>query len=49
MVMVVVPLSPVAGVMTTLRPVPLPPPKMMLASGTNVVFDDVAESVKPLG
>ncbi len=25
------------------------PPKMMLASGTNVVFDEVAESVKPLG
>jgi|SRR5688572_6074635 len=47
-VMVVVPNSPVAGVITTLRPLPLPP-KTMLPSGTNVAFDDVAESVRPLG
>ena len=49
MVMVVVPLSPVAGVMTTLRFTPFPPPKVMLAIGTNVAFEDVAESVNPLG
>ena len=48
MVMVAVPLSSAAGVITTLRPLPLPP-KTMLPSGTNVVFDDVAESVRPLG
>src|SRR5688572_5404971 len=49
MVMVDVPLSPVAGVMTTLRLAPVPPPKTMLAIGTSVAFDDVAESVNPLG
>ena len=47
-VMVEVPLSPATGVMTTLRSAPLPP-KMILASGTNVAFDEVAERVNPLG
>src|SRR5688572_20647167 len=49
MVMVTVPLSPAAGVMTTFRAAPVPPPKTILASGTKVVFEEVAESVKPLG
>ena len=49
MVMVVVPLSPATGVMTTLRSAPVPPPKVMLAIGTKVTFDEVAESVNPLG
>ena len=49
MVMVEVPLSPAAGVMTTLRSASVPPPKVILAIGTNVVFDEVAESVNPLG
>ena len=49
MVMVEVPLSPATGVMTTLRSAPVPPPKVMLAFGTNVAFDEVAESVNPLG
>src|SRR5688572_29886378 len=48
-VIVAVPLSPVAGVMTTLRFAPFPPPKVMLAIGTNVAFDEVAESVNPPG
>ena len=48
MVMVVVPLSPDAGVMTTSRLAPLPP-NVILASGTRVVFEEVAERVKPLG
>ena len=49
MVMVDVPLSPVTGVMTTLRLALLPPPKVMFASGTRVVFDEAAESVSALG
>ena len=48
-VIVAVPLSPAAGVMTTLRSAPVPPPKVMLAIGTNVAFEEVAESVNPLG
>src|SRR5688572_552025 len=48
-VIVAVPLSPVAGVMTTLRSAPVPPPKVMLAFGTKVAFDEVPESVNPLG
>jgi len=35
-------------VMTTLRLAPVPP-KVILASGTRVVFEEVAESVNPLG
>ena len=49
MVMVVVPLSPGAGVMTTLRSASVPPPKVMLAFGTNVAFEEVPDSVNPLG
>ena len=49
MVMVDVPLSPAAGVMTTVRSAPVPPPKVILALGTSVAFDEVAESVNPLG
>ena len=48
-VIVEVPLSPATGVMTTLRFAPFPPPKVMLAFGTNVAFDEVPESVNPLG
>ena len=48
-VIVEVPLSPATGVMTTLRFAPVPPPKVMFAFGTNVVFDEVPESVNPLG
>ena len=48
-VMVEVPLSPATGVMTTLRSAPLPPPKVILATGTSVAFDEVADSVNPLG
>src|SRR6186713_1295802 len=48
-VIVEVPLSPAAGVMTTLRLAPLPPPKVMLATGTNVAFEEVPETVKPVG
>src|SRR6186997_2235022 len=44
-VIVVVPLAPAAGVTTTLRLAPLPP-KMILASGTSAVFDEVAESIR---
>ena len=44
-VMVVVPFSPATGVMTTFRLAPVPP-KVMLAFGTSVVFDEVPESVK---
>src|SRR6187551_3846029 len=48
-VIVEVPLSPAAGVMTTLRLAPVPPPKVMLAFGTNVTFDEVPETVNPVG
>src|SRR5688572_6493782 len=48
-VIVAVPLSPATGVMTTLRLAPFPPPKVMLAFGTSVAFDEVPESVNPLG
>src|SRR6186713_1340578 len=48
-VMVEVPLSPAAGVMTTLRLAPVPPPKVMLAFGINVAFDEVPETVNPVG
>ena len=48
-VIVAVPLSPAAGVMTTVRSAPVPPPKVMLALGTSVAFEEVAESVNPLG
>ena len=48
-VMVEVPLSPAAGVMTTLRPASVPPPKMILATGTSVALDEVAERVNPFG
>src|SRR5688572_25987120 len=44
-VIVVVPLSPGAGVRTTLRSAPLPV-KVMFASGTSVVFEEVPEMVK---
>src|SRR5688500_20231293 len=49
MVMVLVPLSPAAGVMTTCLVAPFPPPKTMLAFGTSVTLEDVAETVRPLG
>src|SRR6185436_4978191 len=48
-VMVEVPLSPAAGVITRLRLAPFPPPKVMLAFGTKVAFDEVPETVKPVG
>ena len=47
-VIVEVPLSPAAGVITTLRLAPLPP-KVMLATGTKVVFEEAADRVKLLG
>ncbi len=47
-VMVDVPLPPAAGVMTALRPAPLPP-KTILATGTSVAFDEVADSVNAFG
>src|SRR5688572_29563584 len=49
MVMVLVPLSPAAGVITTFLVAPFPPPKTMLAFGTSVTLEDVAETVRPLG
>ena len=49
MVMVAVPLSPAEGVMTTVRSASVPPPKVMLAFGTKVTFEEVPESVNPLG
>src|SRR5688572_7769990 len=49
MVMVLVPLSPAAGVMTTCLVAPFPPPKTMLAFGTSVTLEEVAETVRPLG
>ena len=47
-VMVDVPLRPVAGVITALRPAPLPP-KTILATGISGVFDEVADSVNAFG
>ena len=47
-VMVEVPLAPGAGVRTTVRLDPFPP-KEIFASGTSAVFDEVPESVNPLG
>ena len=47
-VVVVVPLRPVLGVMTTLRVASLPP-NTILASGTSIVFEDVPESVRTSG
>ena len=47
-VIVDVPLPPGAGVMTTLRLAPVPP-KVILAFGTSVVFDEAPESVRLLG
>src|SRR5687767_11980208 len=44
-VIVEVPLPPGAGVMTTFRSAPVPP-KVMLAFGTRVVFDELPASVK---
>ena len=44
-VIVVVPLSPGAGVRTTLRSAPLPV-KLMFASGTSVIFEEVPDIVK---
>src|SRR5918993_1636193 len=49
MVMVLVPLSPAAGVMTTFLVAPFPPPKTMLAFGTSVTLEEVADMVRPLG
>src|ERR671912_683395 len=49
MVMVLVPLSPAAGVITTFLVAPFPPPKTMLAFGTSVTLEDVADTVSPLG
>ena len=47
-VIVEVPLPPAAGVMTALRAAPLPP-KTMLATGTSVALDEVADSVNAFG
>jgi len=47
-VMVEVPLRPAAGVITALRPVPLPP-KTILATGTSVASDEVADNVNAPG
>ena len=44
-VIVEVPLPPGAGVMTAFRSAPVPP-KVMLAFGTRVVFDELPASVK---
>src|SRR5918993_5574361 len=49
MVIVVVPLSPAAGVTTTFLVAPFPPPKTMLALGTSVTSEEVAETVRPSG
>ena len=48
MVMVELPLRPDAGVMTALRAAPLPP-KTILAIGTSIAFDEVADSVNVPG
>src|SRR5688572_9938446 len=47
-VMVEVPFCSVTGVMITLRSVP-DPPKLIFATGTNVVFDEAADTVKDPG
>ena len=47
-VIVEVPLPPAAGVMTALRPAPLPP-KTMLATGTRVASEEVADRVNAFG
>ena len=47
-VMVEVPFWPGAGVRTTVRLEPFPP-NVIFAFGTNVVFDELPESVNPLG
>ena len=47
-VMVDVPLTPGAGVRTTLRLEPFPP-KVIFAFGTSAVFDELPESVNALG
>ena len=47
-VIVVVPLAPGAGVTTTVRSAPAPL-NAMFASGTNVVFEEVPETVRPPG
>ncbi len=47
-VIVEVPLPPAAGVMTALRPAPLPP-KTILATGTSVASDEVADRVNAFG
>src|SRR5688572_20767652 len=49
MVMVDVPLSPAAGVTTTVRSAPVPPRSEERRVGKSGAFDDVAESVNPLG
>ena len=47
-VMVEEPLRPGAGVMTALRPAPLPP-KTILATGTSAASDEVADKVNAFG
>jgi hypothetical protein len=47
-VMVEVPLRLAAGVITALRPAPLPP-KAILATGTSAASDEVADSVNAFG
>ncbi len=47
-VIVDVPLRPAAGVITALRPAPLPP-KAILATGTNAASEEVADSVNAFG
>ena len=47
-VIVEVPLSPAAGVITALRPAPLPP-KTILATGISVASEEVADSVNAFG
>ena len=47
-VIVEVPLPPEAGVMTALRPAPLPP-KTILATGTSVASEEVADRVNAFG
>ena len=47
-VMVDVPLRPAAGVITAVRPAPLPP-KTILATGISVASDEVADTVSAFG